>query len=77
MIRVNVEIKNKSWFKNIKNPNIYFNNKVKKISRSKIFFKEKNLIFTILLTNSAFMKKLNKKFRKKKQTYRCFIFPFF
>ena len=77
MIRVNVEIKNKSWFKNIKNPNIYFNNKVKKISRSKIFFKEKNLIFTILLTNSEFMKKLNKKFRKKNKHTDVLSFPFF
>jgi len=35
MIKVNVEINNKSWHKKIKNPKKYFNRKLKKISKSK------------------------------------------
>jgi len=66
MIKVNVEINSKSWHKKIKNPKKYFSKKLKKISKIVKFFKEKNTIFTILLTNSLNMKKLNKKFRNKK-----------
>ena len=65
MIKVNVEIDKKSWHKKIKNSKIYFNKKLKKVSKSIKFFKEKNIIFTILLTNSTTMKKLNKKFRNR------------
>ena len=66
MIKVNVEINNKSWHKKIKEPKKYFNRKLKKISKIIKFFKYKNVTFTILLTNSLNIKKLNKKFRKKK-----------
>jgi len=77
MIRVNVEIENKSWLKNVNNPSKYLNNKIKKISRSLSLFKKKNLTFTILLTNSIFIKKLNKKFRKKNKHTDVLSFPFF
>ena len=70
MIKVNVEINHKSWHKKIKDPKKYINKKIKKISNIHKFFKSKNIIFTILLTNSINMRKLNKKFRKKdKYTY--------
>ena len=63
MIKVNVKINNKSWHKKIKSPKKYFNEKLKKISKTIKFFKDKNVAFTILLTNSLNMKKLNKEFR--------------
>ena len=66
MIRVNVEINNKSWHKRIKNPKKYFKQKLQRISKILKPLKKKDLIFTILLTNSPKMKKLNNKFRKKK-----------
>ena len=66
MIKVNVEIDNKSWHKKIKKPQKYFKQKLKKISKINKFFAKKNIVFTILLTNSLYIKKLNKKFRKKK-----------
>ena len=59
MIKVNVEVNNKSWHKKITNPKKYFNKKLKKISKIVKFFKGKNITFTILLTNSLNMKKLN------------------
>ena len=77
MIKVNVEINNKSWHKKIKNPKKYFDKKLKKISKNIKFFKGKNVIFTILLTNSINMKKLNKKFRNHNKSTDVLSFPFF
>jgi len=76
MIKVNVEVDCKPWLKKIKNPKKYFNQKLKKISKIVPFFKEKNAIFTILLTNSLNMKKLNKKFRNQNTSTDVLSFPF-
>ena len=77
MIKVNVEINSKSWHKKIKNPKRYFSKKLKKISKFVKFFKRKNITFTILLTNSINMKKLNKKFRNKNKSTDVLSFPFY
>ena len=77
MIKVNVEVNNKSWHKKIKNPKKYFIKKLKKISNIIKFFKGKNITFTILLTNSFGMKKLNKKFRNINKPTDVLSFPFF
>ena len=76
MIKVNVEIDNKSWHKKIKYPKKYFNKKLKKIAKIAKFFKEKNITFTILLTSSLDMKKLNKKFRNQNKSTDVLSFPF-
>ena len=77
MIKANVEITYKSWHKKIKNPKRYFKQKLKKISKIIKLFKNKNITFTILLTNSSSMKKLNKKFRKKNKSTDILSFPSF
>ena len=77
MIKVNVEINNKSWHRKIKNPKKYFCKKLKKINKIVKFFKGKNITFTILLTNSLNMKKLNKKFRNHNKPTDVLSFPFF
>ena len=77
MIKVNVEIDNKSWHKKIQRPQKYFNKKLRKISLLTRLFKNKNIVFTILLTNSLNIKKLNKKFRKRNKTTDVLSFPFF
>ena len=77
MIKVNVEINNKSWHKKIKNPNKYFRKKLKRIFKIIKFFKGKSIIFTILLTNSSNMKKLNKKYRNRNKATDVLSFPFF
>ncbi len=77
MIKVNVEIDNKSWHTKIKSPKKYFEQKLKKISKIIKFFKNKNATFTILLTNSSNMKKLNKKFRKRNKPTDILSFPSF
>ena len=76
MIKVNVEVNSKSWHKKIKNPKKYFSEKLKKISKIIKFFKDKNITFTILLTNSLNMKKLNNKFRNQNTSTDVLSFPF-
>ena len=77
MIKVNVEVDNKSWNKKIKQPQKYLNQKLRKISKINNFFNNKNIVFTILLTNSLYIKKLNKKFRKKNKSTDALSFPYF
>ena len=76
MIKVNVEVNNKSWHKKIKYPKKYFNQKLNKICKIIKFFKKKNITFTILLTNSLKMKKLNKKFRKHNTSADIFVISY-
>ena len=76
MIKVNVEVNSKSWHKKIKNPKKYFGKKLKKISKIVKFFNGKNITFTILLTNSLNMRKLNKKFRNQNKSTDVLSFPF-
>ena len=89
MIKVNVEINNRSWRKEIKNPKKYFSEKLKKINlqesklvmhQHRYFFKttkrKKNKItFNILLTDSLNMKRLNKKFLRKCKSTDVLSFP--
>ena len=89
MIKVNVEINNRSWRKEIKNPKKYFSEKLKKINlqvsklvkqQNRYFFKttkrKKNKItFNILLTDSLNMKRLNKKFLRKCKSTDVLSFP--
>jgi len=77
MIKVNVEVNSKSWHKKINNPKKYFSKKLKKISKIVKFFRGKNITFTILLTNSLNIKKLNKRFRKRNKSTDVLSFPFF
>ena len=77
MIKINVEVSSKPWLRKIKNPKKYFNKKLKKIEKAVKFFKNKNITFTILLTNSFKMKKLNHKFRKRNKTTDVLSFPSF
>ena len=77
MIKVNVEINNKSWHAKIKRPKKYFNQKLKKISKIVKFFKYNKVTFTILLTNNLNMKRLNNKFRKRNKSTDILSFPTF
>ena len=76
MIKINVEVNCKSWHKKIRNPKKYLTKKLEKISETISVFRGKNIIFTILLTNSFNMKKLNKKFRNQNKSTDVLSFPF-
>ena len=90
MIKVNVEINNRSWRKEIKNPKKYFSEKLKKINlqvsklvkqQHRYFFKANTkrrkykITFNILLTDSLNMKRLNKKFLRKCKSTDVLSFP--
>ena len=76
MIKVNVEVNHKLWHKKIKNPQKYFNTRLKKINKLLKFFKKKRISFTILLTNSFNMRRLNKKYRNINKSTDVLSFPF-
>ena len=77
MIKVNLEINHKLWFREIDSPQKYLNKKIKKILKSIKFYNKKNITFTILLTNSFNIKKLNKKFRNIHKKTDVLSFPYF
>ena len=90
MIKVNVEINNRSWRKEIRTPKKYFNEKLKKINlqvsklikqqkwrlfKTKRRMKNNKIIFNILLTDSLNMKRLNKQFLRKCESTDVLSFP--
>ena len=77
MIKVNVIVGNKNWNKHIKQPELYLKKKIKKLYKNNQIFKNKNLEFSILLSDKYEIKKLNKKFRKKNKSTDVLSFPFY
>tara|TARA_B100000886_G_scaffold207606_1_gene143561 strand:- start:1389 stop:1829 length:441 start_codon:yes stop_codon:yes gene_type:complete len=74
MIKAEIVVDFSKWRTKIKSPNLYFKKKIRKISTMKSF-KKKNFQFTLLLTNKTFIRKLNKKFRKKNKGTDVLSFP--
>ena len=77
MIKVDVEVESKLWFKKINNPNFYIKKKIYKFFKFIPYLRNKSIDFTILLTNSNKIKKLNKKFRRKNEATDVLSFPFY
>ncbi len=74
MIKANIIIDKKIWEKKLKNPEIYFKNKLNKLSKFSSF-KNKKQEFTVMLTNNKKMKDLNSKFRNKNVSTDVLSFP--
>ena len=74
MIKAEIVVDSPKWKTKIKNPNLYFKKKIKKLSSIKSL-KKKNFQFTLLLTNKTIIKKLNKRFRKKNKETDVLSFP--
>ena len=74
MIKANVILDNYKWKYKIKNPSLYFKNKIIKLNKLSSF-KKKKQEFSILLTNNVEMKRLNLKFRKKNSYTDVLSFP--
>ncbi len=77
MIKINTISNNESWKRYLKNPNLFIQNKIKKLNKN---FKKynKNILFcSLVLTGSSEIRKLNKNFRKKNKTTDVLSFPFY
>ena len=79
--RICTSIKFSYWFDTKFSKKIWnfgkFQNIFKIIEKNIKIFQKKNITFTILLTNSLNMKKLNKKFRKRNKSTDVLSFPSF
>tara|TARA_Y100000996_G_scaffold407782_1_gene385834 strand:+ start:170 stop:625 length:456 start_codon:yes stop_codon:yes gene_type:complete len=74
MIKINVIVKDKTWFKYIKNPEIYLKKKIKKIQKDR-FFSNKKYSLSLQLSGEKEIKYLNNKFRKKNKPTDILSFP--
>ncbi len=77
MIKINVIVDDKRWFRFIKYPENHFKKKIKSIQNDKFFKKKKKFNFSILLSNANVIRVLNKKFRKKDKSTDVLSFPFY
>ena len=75
MIKVNVNVENKLWNKKIKITNNYLKKRLSIIQKNVKFLRKTNVNFTIFLTNSLKIKKLNKRFRKINKATDVLSFP--
>ena len=76
MISVNVLVDHKKWKKNLNKPQLFFDKILKRFPK-KYFYSNKNVNFTLLLSNNTNIKKLNYKFRKKNNHTDVLSFPSF
>ena len=76
MIKINIICNSNIWFKYIRNPNNFLQNKINNLNKNYKKYKDKNIYCTLLLSESKEIKRLNKKFRKKNKTTDVLSFPF-
>tara|TARA_B110000967_G_C18832849_1_gene535032 strand:+ start:723 stop:1184 length:462 start_codon:yes stop_codon:yes gene_type:complete len=76
MLKINVIVKNNDWKKYIKNSEFYLNKRSLILQKKVKSFKKNNFNFSIVLSNSYELKKLNNKFRKKNKSTDILSFPF-
>ena len=74
MINIDVISDSNLWIKKIKKPHIFFNSLVRVFPKKYRYIKKK-VSLTILLSNNANIKKLNKKFRNKNKATDILSFP--
>ena len=78
MIRTDVIVTNKIWFRYFKNPETYVKKKISKLNKANIRLFEKNIFsFCLNLSDDKQIKKLNSYFRKKNKTTDILSFPFY
>ena len=77
MIKTNVILHNEVWKKYLKNPNSFIGKKVKLFNKKSKLYKKNIFIFSLLLSRSKEIKKLNKKFRKMNKSTDVLSFPFY
>jgi len=77
MIKVNVILNNINWEKYLKNSQNFIKKKVSLLNKKNKLFKEKILIFNLILSNTSEIKRLNSKFRNINKSTDILSFPFY
>ena len=77
MIKINVISNNINWTKYLKDPNSFISKKVKLINSKNKLYEKNTLTFSLLLTETSEIKKLNNKFRNKNKSTDVLSFPFY
>ena len=77
MIKINTISNDKTWYRYLKNPGKFVQNKTNKLNKKIKIYKKKVIYCTLLLTGEKEIKKLNKKFRKKTKSTDVLSFPFY
>ena len=77
MIKVNVILDNINWIKYIRNPKTFIKNKINLLNKKNAIFKKKRLIFSLSLSGTTKIKKLNRLYRKKNLSTDVLSFPFY
>ena len=77
MIKINVILSDNSWKKYLKKPNLFINKKIKLLNKNERLFQKKNFLFSLLLSSTKEIKRLNLKFRKKNKSTDILSFPFY
>ena len=76
MIKINVILNNKEWYRYIKNPTNFIDKKIKNLNKKFTKYKKKVIFCTLLLSGNNEIKKLNRKFRKKIKQPTSYLFHF-
>ena len=76
MIKINIILNNKNWYRYIKNPSNFIEKKVANLSKKLRKYKKNIIFFTLLLSGDKEIKRLNKKFRNKNKSTDVLSFPF-
>jgi len=77
MIKVNVILNNIIWKKYLKDPHSFIDKKIELLNKKNKSYVKNTLICSLLLSGTAEIKKLNKKFRKKNKSTDVLSFPFY
>ena len=77
MIKVNVILDNINWRKYITNPKIFIDHRIKLLNKKNNLFKKKKLIFSLALSDTTKIKRLNRLYRKKNLSTDVLSFPFY
>ena len=77
MIKINIILNNKNWYRYKKNPGNFVEEKVANLSKRLSKYKKNIIFFTLLLSGDKEIKRLNKKFRNKNKSTDVLSFPFY